>query len=207
MNISIIDSGLGNLNSIYKCIKSLDFDCSVVDNPKQLKISDKIIFPGVGSFGDSAHHLEKQNLSKPLKNWIIEDRPFLGICIGFQILFEASDESPAVVGLGVLPGKVVKFSKEQELKIPHMGWNKIIIKQKFDPIWEGINNVPHFYFVHSFYPQPDENEIIASTTQYGCEFTSSVRRGNLFATQFHPEKSQGAGLRLIRNFLSLNSEI
>ena len=123
------------------------------------------------------------------------------------MLFEASDESPAVVGLGVLPGKVVKFSKEQELKIPHMGWNKLIIKQKFDPIWEGINNAPHFYFVHSFYPQPDENEIIASTTQYGCEFTSSVRRGNLFATQFHPEKSQGAGLRLIRNFLSLNSEI
>ena len=205
--IGVIDYGAGNLKSVCNSLGALNAKTKLVKSPEDLCEVTSIIFPGVGSFGDSAHHLEKQNLSEPLKNWIIEDRPFLGICIGFQMLFEASDESPAVVGLGVLPGKVVKFSKKQELKIPHMGWNKLIIKQKFDPIWEGINNVPHFYFVHSFYPQPDENEIIASTTQYGCEFTSSVRRGNLFATQFHPEKSQGAGLRLIRNFLSLNSEI
>ena len=205
--IGVIDYGAGNLKSVCNSLDAMNAKTKSVKSPEDLCEVTSIIFPGVGSFGDSAHHLEKQNLSEPLKNWIIEDRPFLGICIGFQMLFEASDESPAVVGLGVLPGKVVKFSKEQELKIPHMGWNKLIIKQKFDPIWEGINNAPHFYFVHSFYPQPDENEIIASTTQYGCEFTSSVRRGNLFATQFHPEKSQGAGLRLIRNFLSLNSEI
>ena len=205
--IGVIDYGAGNLKSVCNSLDAMNAKTKLVKSPEDLCEVTSIIFPGVGSFGDSAHHLEKQNLSEPLKNWIIEDRPFLGICIGFQMLFEASDESPAVVGLGVLPGKVVKFSKEQELKIPHMGWNKLIIKQKFDPIWEGINNAPHFYFVHSFYPQPDENEIIASTTQYGCEFTSSVRRGNLFATQFHPEKSQGAGLRLIRNFLSLNSEI
>ena len=123
------------------------------------------------------------------------------------MLFETSDESPEAMGLGILPGKVVRFDQKESLKIPHMGWNKIIIKQKSDPIWEGLDEASHFYFVHSFYPKPDENKIIASTTPYGYEFTSSVRRGNLFATQFHPEKSQGAGLQLIRNFLSLNSEI
>jgi len=205
--IGVIDYGAGNLKSVSNSLGAMNAKAKLVKSPEDLNEVTSIIFPGVGSFGDSAHHLEEQNLFGSLKNWILQDRPFLGICIGFQMLFETSDESPEATGLGILPGKVVRFDQKQTLKIPHMGWNKIIIKQKSDPIWEGIEENPHFYFVHSFYPEPDENKIIASTTPYGCEFTSSVRRGNLFATQFHPEKSQGAGLRLIRNFLSLNSEI
>ncbi|MDC0048647.1 imidazole glycerol phosphate synthase subunit HisH [Verrucomicrobia bacterium] len=205
--IGVIDYGAGNLKSVCNSLSTMNAKAKLVKSPKDLSEVTSIIFPGVGSFGDSAHHLEEQKLSNPLKNWITEDRPFLGICIGFQMLFETSDESPEAMGLGIFPGKVVRFNQNQSLKIPHMGWNKIIIKQKSDPIWEGLDGDPHFYFVHSFYPKPDEDKIIASTTPYGCKFTSSVRRGNLFATQFHPEKSQGAGLRLIRNFLSLNSEI
>ena len=205
--IGVIDYGAGNLKSVCNSLSSMKAKAKLVKSPEDLCEVTSIIFPGVGSFGDSAQHLEEQKLSAPLKKWIIEDRPFLGICIGFQMLFETSDESPEAMGLGILPGKVVRFDQKESLKIPNMGWNKIIIKQKSDPIWEGLDEASHFYFVHSFYPKPDENKIIASTSPYGYEFTSSVRRGNLFATQFHPEKSQGAGLRLIRNFLSLNSEI
>ena len=205
--IGVIDYGAGNLKSVSNSLSAMDAKAKLVKSPEDLCGVTSIIFPGVGSFGDSSNHLEEQKLFEPLKNWILEDRPFLGICIGFQMLFETSDESPGAIGLGVLSGKVVRFDQTQSLKIPHMGWNKINIKQKSDPIWEGIDESPHFYFVHSFYPKPDEDKIVASTTPYGCEFTSSVRKGNLFATQFHPEKSQGSGLRLIRNFLSLNSEI
>ena len=205
--IGVIDYGAGNLKSVCNSLSAMKAKAKLVKSPEDLCEVTSIIFPGVGSFGDSAQPLEEQKLSTPLKKWSIEDRPFLGICIGFQMLFETSDESPEAMGLGILPGKVVRFDQKESLKIPHMGWNKIIIKQKSDPIWEGLDEASHFYFVHSFYPKPDENKIIASTTPYGYEFTSSVRRGNLFATQFHPEKSQGAGLQLIRNFLSLNSEI
>lgn len=205
--IGVIDYGAGNLKSVSNSLSAMDAKAKLVKSPEDLCGVTSIIFPGVGSFGDSSNHLEEQKLFEPLKNWILEDRPFLGICIGFQMLFETSDESPGAIGLGVLSGKVVRFDQTQSLKIPHMGWNKINIKQKSDPIWWGIDESPHFYFVHSFYPKPDEDKIVASTTPYGCEFTSSVRKGNLFATQFHPEKSQGSGLRLIRNFLSLNSEI
>jgi glutamine amidotransferase len=205
--IGVIDYGAGNLKSVSNSLSAMDAKAKLVKSPEDLCGVTSIIFPGVGSFGDSSNHLEEQKLFEPLKNWILEDRPFLGICIGFQMLFETSDESPGAIGLGVLSGKVVRFDQTQSLKIPHMGWNKINIKQKSDPIWGGIDESPHFYFVHSFYPKPDEDKIVASTTPYGCEFTSSVRQGNLFATQFHPEKSQGSGLRLIRNFLSLNSEI
>ena len=205
--IGVIDYGDGNLKSVCNSLSAMKAKAKLVKSPEDLCEVTSIIFPGVGSFGDSAQHLEEQKLSTPLKKWIIEDRPFLGICIGFQMLFETSDESPEAMGLGILPGKAVRFDQKESLKIPHMGWNKIIIKQKSDPIWEGLDEASHFYIVHSFNPKPDENKIIASTTPYGYEFTSSVRRGNLFATQFHPEKSQGAGLRLIRNFLSLNSEI
>lgn len=205
--IGVIDYGAGNLKSVSNSLSAMDAKAKLVKSPEDLCGVTSIIFPGVGSFGDSSNHLEEQKLFEPLKNWILEDRPFLGICIGFQMLFETSDESPGAIGLGVLSGKVVRFDQTQSLKIPHMGWNKINIKQKSDPIWGGIDESPHFYFVHSFYPKPDEDKIVASTTPYGCEFTSSVRKGNLFATQFHPEKSQGSGLRLIRNFLSLNSEI
>ena len=188
--IGVIDYGAGNLKSVCNSLGAMNAKTKLVKSPEDLCEVTSIIFPGVGSFGDSAHHLEKQNLSKPLKNWIIEDRPFLGICIGFQMLFEASDESPAVVGLGVLPGKVVKFSKEQELKIPHMGWNNV------EPTGK------HYYFVHSYYVDGTDPADVLWTADYGSiRFPAAIRHQNIYGCQFHPEKSQTDGLRFLRAFL------
>ena len=160
-----------------------------------------MIFPGVGSFGDSSDQLKKQSLFEPIREWIINDRPFLGICIGFQMLFDSSEESPGSEGLGIIPGKVIKFSEQTNLKVPHMGWNKVQIKNLNDPVWQKIDDLTHFYFVHSYFPKPYNPEVSSSTTGYGVDFTSSIRFGNIFGTQFHPEKSQKSGLRLIENFL------
>ena len=160
-----------------------------------------MIFPGVGSFGDSSDQLKKQSLFEPIREWIINDRPFLGICIGFQMLFDSSEESPGSEGLGIIPGKVIKFSEQKNLKVPHMGWNEVQIKNLNDPVWQKIDALTHFYFVHSYFPKPDNPEVSSSTTGYGEDFTSSIRFGNIFGTQFHPEKSQKSGLRLIENFL------
>lgn len=162
---------------------------------------DHLVFPGVGAFGDCSKHLCDQGLMEPLREWIAADKPFLGICIGFQMLFEGSDESPESPGLGVLPGRVVRFEEAPGLKVPHMGWNSLSFTDAEDPAWAGLGEAPHFYFVHSFFPEPADTSTIASTTDYRQTFASSVRRGNLFATQFHPEKSQAAGSKLIANLL------
>ena len=175
----------------------------LIRSPEDIKDISSIIFPGVGSFGDSSEQLKKQRLFDPIKSWLNDDRPFLGICIGFQMLFEKSDESPNSDGFGVIPGKVVRFTEENSLKVPHMGWNEIKVRNSSDPIWKGIKTSTHFYFVHSYYPEPLESNSVSSITSYGLEFASSVRCGNIFGTQFHPEKSQAAGLKLISNFLEL----
>ena len=127
-----------------------------------------MIFPGVGSFGDSSDQLKKQSLFEPIREWIINDRPFLGICIGFQMLFDSSEESPGSEGLGIIPGKVIKFSEQTNLKVPHMGWNKVQIKNLNDPVWQKIDDLTHFYFVHSYFPKPDNPEVSSSTTGYGA---------------------------------------
>lgn len=199
--IGVIDYGAGNLRSVCNSLKKLSVDCHIVKSPSDLNKIETMIFPGVGSFGDSSEQLKKQSLFEPIREWIITDRPFLGICIGFQMLFDSSEESPGSEGLGIIPGKVIKFSEQKNLKVPHMGWNEVQIKNLDDPVWQKIDDLTHFYFVHSYFPKPDNPEVSSSTTGYGVDFTSSIRFGNIFGTQFHPEKSQKSGLRLIENFL------
>ena len=199
--IGVIDYGAGNLRSVCNSLKKLSVDCHIVKSPSDLNKIETMIFPGVGSFGDSSDQLKKQSLFEPIREWIINDRPFLGICIGFQMLFDSSEESPGSEGLGIIPGKVIKFSEQKNLKVPHMGWNEVQIKNLDDPVWQKIDDLTHFYFVHSYFPKPDNPEVSSSTTGYGVDFTSSIRFGNIFGTQFHPEKSQKSGLRLIENFL------
>ena len=201
--IGVIDYGAGNLRSVCNSLKKLSVNSTLIRSPEDIKDISSIIFPGVGSFGDSSEQLKKQRLFDPIKSWLKEDRPFLGICIGFQMLFEKSDESPNSGGFGIIPGKVVRFPEENLLKVPHMGWNEIKFENSSDPIWQGIKTSTHFYFVHSYYPEPLESNSVSSITSYGLEFASSVRCGNIFGTQFHPEKSQAAGLKLISNFLKL----
>ena len=201
--IGVIDYGAGNLRSVCNSLKKLSVNSTLIRSPEDIKDISSIIFPGVGSFGDSSEQLKKQRLFDPIKSWLKDDRPFLGICIGFQMLFEKSDESPNSDGFGIIPGKVVRFPEENLLKVPHMGWNEIKFENSSDPIWQGIKTSTHFYFVHSYYPEPLESNSVSSITSYGLEFASSVRCGNIFGTQFHPEKSQTAGLKLISNFLKL----
>lgn len=201
MITGIIDYGAGNLRSVHKAIEALDYDARIIQNPSQMEGVDALVLPGVGSFGDCVSHLHEHQLWEPIKSWIRAGRPYFGICLGYQVLFESSEETPGVEGLGVLPGKVVRFPSG-ELKVPHMGWNEVQPKDLSDPLWQGLPPHPHFYFVHSFYPQPAEPEIIAATAEYGLDFACAIRKGNLVATQFHPEKSQDLGLKILGNFLA-----
>ena len=153
------------------------------------------------AFGDCMAGLASRDLIEPIREWVLADRPFLGICIGYQVLFDGSEETPDTPGLGLLPGHVVRFGQSDGLKIPHMGWNAACPCNPADPIWNDLGSEPYFYFVHSYFPQPADPSVVAARTRYGCDFASAARRGNLFAVQFHPEKSQHAGQRLLRNFL------
>ncbi len=201
MNTGIIDYGAGNLRSVHKAVETLEFPARIIRHPEEIEGIDALLLPGVGSFGDCVAHLREHGLWEPIREWVLADRPFLGICLGYQILFEASEESPGVDGLGVFEGRVVRFPKS-ELKVPHMGWNEISLADPQDPLWAGLPPHPHVYFVHSYYPQPVDSKIIASTADYGLNFASSIRAGNVVATQFHPEKSQKLGLQILGNFLS-----
>lgn len=147
-------------------------------------------------------NLSERGLVEPLQKWLAADRPFFGICIGYQLLFEGSDESPGTPGLGILKGRVERFTPAPGLKIPHMGWNTAVPSNPADAIWNELPEDSYFYFVHSYFPHPEDQSVVASTTDYGMPFASSVRRGNLFATQFHPEKSQHTGLQMLKNFLA-----
>ena len=199
MPIGIIDYGGGNLRSVTNAVKSLGIDAILVDKPEDAAKVNAIIFPGQGAFHDCATALEERGLFSTLQEWIAADKPYFGICVGYQLLFESSEESPGVAGFGSFSGEVVKF-KDTSLKIPHMGWNEIRLSDESDPLWAGLPEHPHVYFVHSFYPEPEDSSIISSTAGYGIEFAASVRKGNVVATQFHPEKSQAVGLQLLKNF-------
>jgi glutamine amidotransferase len=159
-----------------------------------------LILPGVGAFGDCMVHLGSHGFVGPVKAWISADRPFLGICLGLQVLVEGSDESPDVPGLGVLPGRVVRFPADPARKVPQIGWNAVRQVQAECPLFDGIDDESYFYFVHSYYVETPESSVVAGITAYGADYTSCIRRGNLMAVQFHPEKSQQKGLQLLRNF-------
>ncbi len=200
--VGVVDYGGGNLRNVLNVLKFLGQEGSLVSQPNDLESIDRLIFPGVGSFGDCIENLDRKRLRDPLVDWIRSDRPYFGICLGYQMLFECSEESPHERGLGIFPGQVVHFPKDSGLKIPHMGWNQVSPIDPNHAIWRGKPDPLYLYFVHSYFPRPEDPTLIASTTCYGENFASSVSRGRTFACQFHPERSQQAGLKLIENFLS-----
>ncbi len=196
--IAIIDYGMGNLRSVEKGFKKVGVNVTVTNKPEVVEMADAVVLPGVGAFKGCMEELEKLGLTGAIINSINNGKPYLGICLGLHVLFSESVEFGTCKGLDILKGKVIRFEKN-DLKIPHMGWNELNIKQD-NPLFEGIPDKSFFYFVHSYYVVPEENSLIATTTDYGVEFTSSVCKGNIYAVQFHPEKSQAIGLKLLENF-------
>jgi imidazole glycerol-phosphate synthase subunit HisH len=202
--IALIDYGAGNLRSVHKALRSLEADVRVFTRPEGLEGARALVLPGVGAFDDCLHALERQDLVGACRDFIGSGRPFLGICVGYQALFERSDEfNSHAAGLGIFRGSVVRLPSQPNLKVPQMGWNRVEFVRPDCPLFDGLPADPHFYFVHSFYPQPVMDPIVAGRTDYGTRFASVVWKDNVYATQFHPEKSQRNGLRLLRNFLCL----
>ncbi|MBX3327379.1 MAG: imidazole glycerol phosphate synthase subunit HisH [Nitrospira sp.] len=197
--IAVIDYGMGNLRSVSKAFEAVGQHAIITRDAVTIRNASHIVLPGVGAFGDCMANLKQYQLVEPIKGAIRTGKPFLGICLGFQLLFTESEEFGRHEGLDVFPGKVRAFSKEQALKVPHMGWNQVNI-QKPCPVFEGIADGSNWYFVHSFFVEPADQQITATTTSYGLPFTSSIWKDNVVACQFHPEKSQAVGLQLIRNF-------
>jgi glutamine amidotransferase len=196
--IAIIDYGMGNLRSVEKGLLKIGADVTVTSDPKIVNDAHAIVLPGVGAFRDCMKNLEGMALLEAVVSSIQKGKPYLGICLGLQILFTESEEFGRSEGLNIFAGKVVRFP-ENNLKVPHMGWNTIRILNQ-PPIFDGIQDGSFFYFVHSFYVAPDDENLIATSTDYGVTFTSMVWKDNVFATQFHPEKSQGLGLRILKGF-------
>jgi glutamine amidotransferase len=196
----LIDYGAGNLRSVANALQSLDADVLIVSSAADFPANPaRVILPGVGSFGDSMEELCRRGLDEPVRRCLASGLPFLGICVGYQMLFEGSEESPGIPGLGILKGQVKRFLPGK--KIPHMGWNSTTLTHPDHPCWAGLDPQPYFYFVHSYFPVPEEPSIIAAVTEYEESFAAAVIRDHLWAVQFHPEKSQDSGLQLIRNFL------
>jgi glutamine amidotransferase len=200
--IKIVDYGMGNLRSVQKAFEKLGAEAVICANATELDDVEKLVLPGVGAFRDAIHELRRTELDKPVLDHIASGRPFLGICLGLQLLFDVSYEDGQWEGLGVLPGKVVRFQDQPDLKIPHMGWNTLEFAQP-SRLFDGIPPGSSFYFVHSYYVVPTDESVIAARTEHGTVFVSAVARENLFATQFHPEKSQAMGLKLLANFAAL----
>ncbi|MGP0629210.1 imidazole glycerol phosphate synthase subunit HisH [Nitrospina sp. 32_T5] len=203
--IAIIDYGMGNLRSVHKAFEAVGADARVTRDPKTIADASSVVLPGVGAFKDCMANLDEYGLIDPVRKSIQSGKPFLGICLGLQLLFEQSVEFGTVPGLGVLPGKVIRFDFEDgsELKVPHMGWNTVNVK-KDSALFDGTDPHPYFYFVHSYFVQPDNPAAVVTTTEYGREFVSGIEHENIHAFQFHPEKSQRAGLKLLEKFARLN---
>ncbi len=200
--ITIVDYGMGNLRSVQKALERLGYQALITGDAGAIGNAERLILPGVGAFRDAIGEIRQQGLEKPILAHIESGRPFLGICLGLQLLFDVSFEDGTYEGLGVIPGQVVRFPTRPGLKVPHMGWNQLDIQQP-NPLLAGIPSGAHFYFVHSFHVVPSDPSWIAARTEHGEPFVSMVARDNLFATQFHPEKSQAAGLQLLDNFAKL----
>lgn len=199
--IAILDYDMGNLRSVSKAVEHVGGKCAVTRDPKRAAQADKLILPGVGAFKDCMANLESYGLIEPIREFIASGRPFLGICLGMQLLMDESEEGGRHKGLGILPGKVLRFSPELGLKVPHMGWNRLKLKGK-PRLLEGMDG-DYVYFVHSYYVAPEKKKAIAATADYGLEFAASLESDNIFATQFHPEKSQKVGLGLLKRFVKL----
>lgn len=204
MKVALIDYGAGNLRSVANALRELGVEPVITASPGPLSDATHLVLPGVGSFGDCMAQLEKRGLLGSIRDWVAAGKPYLGMCLGYQILFDSSEEAPGIAGLGLVPGTVRRFKEVPGLKIPHMGWNSAVPRKPGAGNWAGLGSEPYFYFVHSYFPVPDDDSVIAAQTTYGEEtFASAIELPNLLACQFHPEKSQDAGLRLIRNFLGI----
>lgn len=200
--IAIIDYQMGNLRSVQKGFEHGGHEATITSDPAVIAQASKLVLPGVGAFADAIAELKRRDLVAPIKEAIAEGKPFLGICLGLQLLFERSFEDGDHEGLGVLAGEVRKFEVPPEFKVPHMGWNQVHYRKR-PPIFADIEDQTHFYFVHSYFVVPAERELVAGEAAYPNPFCAMVWRKNLFATQFHPEKSQSAGLKVLRNFAEL----
>jgi len=202
--IALIDYGSGNLRSVHKALLKVGARVRIVREPEDLVDARAVVLPGVGAFDDCIQALQKQDMLEASRDFIQSGRPFLGICVGYQALFEKSEEfNSCAAGLAIFPGKVVRFAQIDGLKIPQIGWNQVDLVKPECPLYRGVPNRSYVYFVHSFFPRPADSSIVATSTAYGETFASSVWRDNIFATQFHPEKSQRVGLQLLKNFVDL----
>ena len=201
--IALFDYGAGNVRSVQKALTAAGGDVQLVPNPEAVAQADAVVLPGVGAFDDCINAMQRQELFEAARAFVSTGKPFLGICVGYQALFGKSEEfNSCAAGLGIFEGSVVRFP-DTEAKVPQIGWNEVQFTKPDCPILQGIESGSHFYFVHSYYPQPKDESIVATRTEYGVDFASAVWRDNVFATQFHPEKSQKVGLQLLTNFVNL----
>jgi imidazole glycerol-phosphate synthase subunit HisH len=202
--IAVIDTGICNLRSVTKALEAVGASVEVVRSPAQVMASKPsgLVLPGVGALRDCVASLKGSKLDVTVRDWIAEDRPFLGVCLGMQALFERSEEGN-IAGLGIFSGQVVRFRRPEDFKIPHMGWNNVTFAQASSALAEGLGTGPSFYFVHSFHCVPTDRSLVLGECNYGGEFCAAIGRGRVFATQFHPEKSQANGLKIYRNFAAV----
>jgi glutamine amidotransferase len=205
--IAIIDYGMGNLRSVQKGFEKVGAEAIITTDPKALLSAEKVVLPGVGAFRDCIHNLEQGGFVEPILKTIASGRPFLGICLGLQLLFTESEEFGLHKGLGVIPGKVSRFmdgmmEQGEKLPVPHMGWNQISLKTG-SPLFAGVADNSNVYFVHSYFVKPDDPSVVAATCNYGIDFCAAIQKDNLVATQFHPEKSQAIGLQMLKNFAGM----
>ena len=200
--IAIIDYGAGNLQSVRKAFDYLGVQTQVTSDPKVLLDAEAAILPGVGAFGDSMQALESVGMVQPIRDFVTSNRPFLGICLGMQLLFEGSEESPGVPGLGILKGTIARIPADKGLKIPHIGWNSLALRQQ-GGLFQGLEEEPYVYFVHSYYLHASDPSIVSAQTEYGVVIDAAVCRGSLHAVQFHPEKSGKTGLAMLKNFAAM----
>lgn len=202
--IAIIDYGAGNLLSVEKALRHIGCQCEITAKPERLEAANGAVLPGVGAFGDAMKNLRARGLEQPIQEFIASGKPFFGICLGLQILFESSEESPGISGLGILKGKILHLPQVPGLKVPHMGWNSLKLRGD-SRLFAGVPDDTYVYFVHSYYLQAAE-DIVTATAEYGTTIHAAVQKGNVLACQFHPEKSGQAGLSLLKNFAGLCGE-
>ena len=203
--IAIIDYGMGNLKNVQKGFEKVGYQAQITDDAEEILAADGVVLPGVGAFKDAMNNLEEANLVKVIQDVIEADKPFLGICLGLQLLFTESEEFGITPGLDIIEGRVVKFPDYLDLKVPQIGWNQLNLKQD-TKLYQGLDGEIYQYFVHSYYVAPQNKEVIATTTDYGIEFVSSIAKDNIYAVQFHPEKSSQQGLQILKNFGEITEE-